>query len=505
MDDKVIVTHRMALARKYGTTGLARIRAGLTALVAADRTRGIRTRVVFLDDAGTMKRLRSQPVESASDPRRAKIAIDAVFEKLEPAYLMILGAPDVIPHQDLSNPAYSAGDDDDRFAFGDLPYACPTAYAHDPARFVGPTRVVSRLPDLTGATEPSHLLALLRTAATWKSRRRATYARCFALSADEWKGSTRKSLDTVFGSEAALVLAPPRGPRHGPKRLRAPAHFINCHGGESAPEFYGQKGARYPLSLSTKTVARGIRKGTVASVECCYGAQLYDSISLEQDVPICQSYLRQGAYAWLGATTIAYGPAEDNGAADLICQYFLASLLEGASVGRAALEARQRFVEVCAQMDPMDLKTLAQFCVYGDPSVQPVDTPEGAGVRSDDAERFRRRERRAKLAQTGDFLQETKPTASKREKRVRAKARARAALANIAAKGGLPRTQRFAAFKVAKVKRTRGEAAKVATAPSHYYLAVGRPKAARRSRFKVAVVAKEVNGRIVDYRIYQQR
>lgn len=508
MDDKVIVTHRGALAGKYGARGIARIRAALGDLVEADGKRGIRTRVVHLDDSAGMKRLAASPLEKPADCRGAKAAIDGVFEALAPAYLMILGAPDVVPHQDLTNPAYSAGDDDDPTAWGDLPYACDTPYARDPARFVGPTRVVSRLPDLRGATEPSHVLALLRTAASWKSRRPSAYAKYFGLSTDAWKGSTRMSLHTTFGDDGALLLAPPRRPPYRGGQLRAPMHFINCHGGDSAPEFYGQKGNRYPVSLTTRATQRSIRKGTVASVECCYGGQLYDSVVLDLDVPICQSYLRQGAYAYFGSTTIAYGPEDDNGAADLICQFLLQNVLSGASTGRAALQARQQFVERCAQMDPMDLKTLAQFCVYGDPSVQPVEVaaPEQAtkGIEAASSERFRRNERRAKLRETGEFLQETKPTASKRQKGARAPSTARTALANIARKGGLPASQPFAAFKVKGVPRPRGEAAKIASAPSRYYLTIGTPKA-RGGRFKVAVVAKEVSGRIVDYRIYHQR
>ena len=96
--------------------------------------------------------------------------------------------------------------------------------------------------------------------------------------------------------------------------------------------------------------------------------ELYDAATLEIDLPICQSYLGQGAYGYFGSTTIAYGPKNDNGAADLICQYFLINVLEGASIGRAALLARQQF-GAYSQMDPLDLKTLAQFYFLGDPSV----------------------------------------------------------------------------------------------------------------------------------------
>ena len=42
-------------------------------------------------------------VVSAS-PKQAKATIDAVFRATDPEYLMILGAPDVVPQQDLTNP-----------------------------------------------------------------------------------------------------------------------------------------------------------------------------------------------------------------------------------------------------------------------------------------------------------------------------------------------------------------------------------------------------------------
>ena len=89
--------------------------------------------------------------------------------------------------------------------------------------------------------------------------------------------------------------------------------------------------------------------------------ELYDAETLSIPIPICQSYLAQGALAYLGSTTMAYGPAEGNGSADLLTQFFIIQLLAGASVGRAALVARQEFVAQTGQMDAIDLKTLAQF------------------------------------------------------------------------------------------------------------------------------------------------
>lgn len=510
MDDKIIVTHRGALTSKYGAKGLARIRKALSVLIAADKKRGIKSHVVYLDDAAVMKKLKAKPMEVATDRRAAKTAIDGVYRTLNPDYLMILGAPDVVPHQNLVNPVFSAGDDDDQYASGDLPYACDTPYGVDPAKFVGPTRVVGRLPDLTGADEPSHLLALLKTASRWKSRPGSAYADYFGLSAAVWQGSTRLSLDSIFHDDSKLRLSPPAGPTHPKGVLAAGMHFINCHGACASPEFYGQRGESYPVTLTTRSTGGRIREGTVASVECCYGAELYDSKTLGIDLPICQGYLGQGAYGYVGSTTIAYGPATENGAADLICQFFLRNVLDGASIGRAMLMARQKFVGGSSQMDPFDLKTLAQFCLLGDPSVHPVlasgATTDAKGAAVNAAERFRRGERRAKLRQVGDFLQKSKPTASKRQPGARASATAKTALANIAKKNGLPAGQAFTAFKVkGGAPVPKGGAAKVASAPSRYYVAVAKPTGKGGDYSLVGLVAKEVGGRIIDYRVYHRR
>jgi hypothetical protein len=510
MDDKIIVTHRTALLGKYGTKGVFAIEGALKGLISADKKRNLKTRVVYLDDARSMKKLGAKPLDSVKDYKGAKAAIDGVFKAVKPDYLMILGAPDVVPHQDLTNPAFDAGDDDPK-AWGDLPYACDAPYGRDTALFVGPTRVVGRLPDLTGAKEPTYLIGLLKIAADWSSRPPSDYAAYFGLSTFTWRGSTKMSLDNIFGNNTQILLAPTSGPRYSAAKLGARMHFINCHGAMSAPEFYGQKGNSYPVSLNTKNTKKMILEGTVAAVECCYGSELYDAQTLELDIPICQSYLSQGAYGYFGSTTIAYGPADDNGSADLICQYFLLNVQAGASVGRAALMARQQFVDHAKQMDPMDLKTLAQFCLLGDPSVTPVaaqsknQTPKGMSF--EDAERFRRRERRAQLKQKGDFLKQTKPTASKRVKGGRISTHAKTALANLVKKTDLPLSQAFTPFEVKGGRQPKGQAAKLASAPSRYLLTVGKPKngKGRALDYRVAIIAKEVNGRIVDYCIYHQR
>ncbi len=284
MDDKIIVTNRGALTRKYGAKGLAAIRKALSGLIAEDKKRGIKTAVLYLDDGPAMKKLGAKPVSSPTAIRETKNAVDKIYASLQPDYVLILGAPDVVPHQDLNNPAFGAGDDDNR-AWGDVPYACDVPYSRDPADFVGPTRVVGRLPDLVGANEPSYLVDLVGKTAKWQSRPASDYTKYFGLSAEVWKGSTQLSLENIFGHAEQMLLSPKSGPKYISGELGARMHFINCHGALAAPEFYGQSGTNFPISLTTPGTKDSILDGTVAAVECCYGGELYDSVTLSLAIP----------------------------------------------------------------------------------------------------------------------------------------------------------------------------------------------------------------------------
>ena len=368
--NKVIVTNLSALQLKY-STGFQRIRAAIALLIAADKKRGLTTLLVAIESAADMRSVKGSPVATASDQRQVKAAIDAAWTAYTPDYLVILGAPDVVPMQILRNPARGDGDAN---VPSDLPYACAAPYSSDPSAFLGATRVVGRLPDLVGSGNPAYLVALLGTAARYRTRPREEYQRYLGLSAQVWQASTALSLTKVFGDSGALQTTPPRGPNWPDAQLAFRAHFINCHGADSSPQYYGQPEGKeeYPVAHDAARLKRKVSNGTVIAAECCYGAQLYDPKDSKGQAGICSTYLADGAYGFFGSTTIAYGPSEGNGQADLICQFFLDSVLNGASLGRAALEARQRFAALYTHLDPTDLKTLAQFYLLGDPSVQPV-------------------------------------------------------------------------------------------------------------------------------------
>jgi hypothetical protein len=251
------------------------------------------------------------------------------------------------------------------------------------------------------------------------------------VSAQVWQDSTARSLINLFGSITAMEISPPRGTKYSDVQLARRVHYFNCHGSNQDPHFYGQRGPDFPKAQSARALERRISNGTVVAAECCYGAQLYDPAACRGQLGICNTYLNDGAYGFFGSSTIAYGPSEGNGQADFLCQYFIEAILNGASLGRAALEARHRFVSAYTHLDPSDLKSIAQFYLLGDPSIHPVASVTHALSRSKSFKQaFKgakvtpgaRALRRERLVRTGTNLQETlgaaTPTSAKPGTRV---------------------------------------------------------------------------------------
>ncbi len=273
LSSKILVTNRAALVAKYGTSGVKEIEKAVDGLIAADLKRGLKTRLIYLDDAS----LGNKKVTDPGDKRKNKAAVDAVAKKHRPEYLVILGSHDVVPYQELKNKLHDPDDpdsDQDRFATSDLPYACESPYSQSTAKFLGPTRVIGRVPDLTGATTPRYLIALLGASAKAKGLARPESA--FALSAKVWAKSTELSVRNILGAVPVVLTSPKKGPTFGKSTLARKVHFVNCHGDEDDHTFSGEfPSERYFTAMDARKLKNVVR-GTVAAFECCYGAQLYD-------------------------------------------------------------------------------------------------------------------------------------------------------------------------------------------------------------------------------------
>lgn len=370
MTTKLIVTNKKRLRAKYKGTGLKKIEARLRKLIAADKKRGVTTEWVAMDIQSDVGPRSAPKINDPNDPQETKDCVDAIFANAQPDYVMILGSPDVVCLQPLINPIIG---DEDEDVPSDLPYACDAGFSEEISDFVGSTRVVGRIPDIAGESNPASLLAALDTAIAWKRRRLIAYDSYCAISTDSWKKSTQKSLRKIFGRKTVRYVSPPAGQPWSKVELKPRVHFVNCHGQDFDTAFYGDDGAgSQPLAIDQADYDGRMREGTVIAAECCFGAELYEAPLIPMPPGISNTAMVNGVYGYLGSTNVAYGPADNNGYADLVCQYFLSNVRNGASVGRALLEARQRYSSSEAPLDPVDLKTLAQFNLLGDPSVHPV-------------------------------------------------------------------------------------------------------------------------------------
>lgn len=367
--DKLIIANRSAMQTKYGPAGLASVQAALQRLLQADAGRGLQTRILYIDDTVQMTAVGGVPVVAPSDERGAKAAVDAAFIALDPDYVVLLDGPDVVPHITLN--AIAGLNDGDANIPSDLPYASNAGWSRQASSYLSITRVVGRIPAAEGDPDANNLARLIDAAAAHQPRTASHFQRPFAMSADVWQVSTQLSLSATFGPGTPLSVSPSDGHPAIDADLRRLAHFVNCHGAQADPRFYGQRGANYPVAMESSRVAPNISPGAVVAVECCYGAELYNHTLIAIDPPICISYLLNGGIAFLGSTNIAYGPASTNGQADLLTQYFLQEVLANSSTGAALLLARQKFVQGQVMASPTNLKTVAQFLLLGDPSILP--------------------------------------------------------------------------------------------------------------------------------------
>jgi hypothetical protein len=515
MVDKLLISNNGALTAKYGNSGLQAIQAAIAKLIAADQGRGLQTIYVAVDDQATMQGVHGTPVTNANDPQQNKSAVDALFNSYTPQYAVLLGAVDVIPHMELQNPAYNPAqpdDDPDQVVPSDLPYACAAPYSQNAADFIAPARVVSRLPDVTAANDPAYLVHILDVATNAAPFTHADYANDFGVSAAVWCQSTKLSVTAVFGAGATLQLVPPAGYQWPAALLSLRSHFFNCHGAPNSPQYYGQSGQQYPAALDAAYITGKLTPGTVAAAECCYGAALYDPSLANGQMPIPNVYLAGGAYGFWGSTTIAYGPATSNANADLICQYFMKEVLSGASLGRAALAARLTFANSTgAAISPVDLKTLAQFILLGDASLQGVPLADAgaevatkyalAGVSSQASQRLSRINRRHALAAEAAAVQATKaiPERSPRETRADILKKLEA----VRAASGL-QNPGFLSFRVMRAAATKAFApmAPVAVAgPTAFHLMVERTPTENRRVLHIRVVeVTETDGEFVRVR-----
>jgi hypothetical protein len=387
---KLSITSRARLEKKYDARALADIDKAVAVWVRADKARDITTVHVAVDDRTAMKRLGVAAVTGTLTAPKVKVALDALVARLSPDYIVLFGAHDVLPMFLVKNPSASeTGDDDDQVPT-DNPYACSRPYSSGQLKsYLVPDRVVGRIADLPGSHDPSWVTSYLRHATGWRSRPSADYRSSLMLCTFTWRQAGAECAKTLGHDSNDVLICPPTkdGVPQIQRRRRTRLHMIKCHGADEDSHFYGERNGGFPDALSSPTLVGKTVEDTVVGAMCCYGADLFDPTSPnaqhKPELPIPSVYLKQGAHGFLGSSTIAWVGSDTMMCADWIVTAFLKGATGGASLGRAALEAKQDFLRWLQQQgqdpDVADEKTLIQFSLLGDPSIQPVVAAAPAG------------------------------------------------------------------------------------------------------------------------------
>lgn len=286
-------------------------------------------------------------------------ALRRMVGEQSPDFLLILGDETIVPVAEWEN---EAGDGDET-VLSDFAYAVMDAESpwngrrYDLASAIR----VGRIPTWPGET-------LADFAAYFENADRAidqTVAP-YGLSALVWEAESNLEFGRI--SSDSVRTSPDETLDSGGGRVPSPANllFFNLHGSDDTEYWYGQNGSKYPEAFSPSVL--GNRDNPyVLGVEACYGARYTDGLNPKESILL--TAIRGGCKAFLGSSKIAYGTPDPPGScADFVVGEFVAKIKDGATAGDAFVAGLRRLAEE-SSMDDSDIKTLAEFALYGDPAV----------------------------------------------------------------------------------------------------------------------------------------
>jgi tetratricopeptide (TPR) repeat protein len=388
---QVLLANKSTLLRRYGAAGSAAIDQRLNTLAEVLGRRGIQVYCCYSDDASSLQlgdQIALAPV--AHEPAAIRELVRAIGDGLaqqrrQLGTLLLIGGDDSIPFHRLPNPLA----DSDQAVLSDNPYGT------DDAGYLLPQRTIARLPD--GAEpDPALLLTLLdqmieyhrcgehsaagRRAPTLLGLRLGAHPRALVgdgYSADVWRETSRAVLDAL-NPDAPLGACPPLDADSFVVESASAGGllYLNLHGAAGLPNWYGQPdevrrglGEQLPIALRPDFFERNMVPGGLLISEACYGLDLAGR-TVRTSIPL--GALAAGALACVGATVNAYGSTSTPLlGADLLCQRLLGQLQRGVPIGAALHEARLELAQAMYRrqgyLDDVDIKTLTEFVLLGDP------------------------------------------------------------------------------------------------------------------------------------------
>jgi Peptidase family C25 len=387
---KLSVTVKKRLEDKYkeNPDALEQIEVEIKKWIKADGDRGIQTVHVHVDDSTEMGKQGVQAVVGEATPEKIKQAIDDLWEKLTPDYLVLFGGHDIVPMFKVTNPTYLWEDEDnDKTVLTDNPYASSAFSPADQNSYLVPDRVIGRIPDMVSDPDPSWFVEYLQIATNWEPKCDDFYKDQYVICTDEAKDAGLNCAKKAFPTPTLpLLICPPDSDVSPPpsNRLLSPLHMIKCHGNKKDAAFWGLHEFERTWSPAiTSAILKELPRlapSTLVGAMCCYGAQIFSpsdrKVKPPGAWPMASTYLRKGALGFVGPTMKAWVGRDKMSGADIIVTYWLKSILEGESIGLALLKSKQDYHTHDGTrgqvVDVEGEKTLIEYVLLGDPSIHPV-------------------------------------------------------------------------------------------------------------------------------------
>lgn len=306
---------------------------------------------------------------SAGSVKEHLAVIKDLVEKDHQKYLFIIGSNTVIPSMVWENRASDSSSDAD--VSSDLPYSTlDAASPFDGQEYdFSESLRVGRLPNVDLENYFENLKKGALNAETTKS---------FAMSAEVWVEET-KDIYKKIDSSKNVITSPDVTKENVSQKISCDTNLFlfNLHGSNQDEFWYGQRGGSYPRAVDPASLD-GIGDPYWLAVEACYGAA-YEGRETEKSILL--SSLEGKCISFLGSSRIAFGtPAPVGCCADVICGAYLKDLKSGMSAGDAFASARKVLMDSSDSAET--IKTLAEFSLYGDPSVRMNRNSSSTGGKS---------------------------------------------------------------------------------------------------------------------------
>lgn len=286
--------------------------------------------------------------------------IKKIYEYIIPTYLIILGDSNIFGSCRWANECY----DGDDYIDSDLPYI--TLDINNPwsgrsYNFNNAVRV-GRIP---ASKEDNYLLAKLYMGNV-DNFNIINEINSFGLSTESWNDLSKSIYEKIGfnNSNSKFIFSPPFEINESNRNITNKKNllYFNVHGSNVDNYWYGEGKGQFLKAFSSDYLSLETN-GYVLGTEACYGAKSVDKRS------ILNNALKTGCIAFLGSSKIAYGTSTRlrPSCADIVVGTFVERVYNGYTAGDAYIDGLIKLND--SEKDDAVIKTIAEFFLYGDPSI----------------------------------------------------------------------------------------------------------------------------------------